>query len=78
MKKSFTSHSTHSEHYYIGPRETKLPKFEFEYPPSSYGLVVSSTKNSNKTDIISDSSSESLLPPLIYFKIKEKKLQKEQ
>ncbi|CAD8065550.1 unnamed protein product [Paramecium sonneborni] len=78
MKKSLTSHSPNSEHYYIGPRETKLPKFEFEYPPSSYGLVVSSTKNSNKTDIVSDSSSESILPPLIYFKIKEKKVKKEQ
>ncbi|CAD8157486.1 unnamed protein product [Paramecium pentaurelia] len=78
MKKSFTSHSPSSDHYYIGPREMKLPKFEFEYPPSSYGLVVSSTKNSNKTELISDSSSESLLPPLIYFKIKEKKLQQEQ
>ncbi|CAD8156726.1 unnamed protein product [Paramecium pentaurelia] len=78
MKKGFTSHSPSSQHYYIGPREIKLPKFEFEYPHSCYGLVVQSTKNSNKTELITDSSGESLLPPLIYFKIKERKEKKEQ
>lgn len=41
MKKGFTSHSPSPEHYYyIGPKEIKLPKFEFEYPISCYGLVI--------------------------------------
>ncbi|CAD8071613.1 unnamed protein product [Paramecium sonneborni] len=73
MQKSL---SPQSEYYNISPRETKLPKFEFK-SPSNFRFVVSRTKNSNKTDIVSDSSDESILPPLIYLKIKDKNLQKE-
>ncbi|CAK66811.1 unnamed protein product (macronuclear) [Paramecium tetraurelia] len=48
MQKGVTSHSPSSEHSHTEPRETSLPKFEFEYPHSCYGVVVQSTKNSNK------------------------------